>query len=756
MGTFVVHTRMLFDRFLAFGSDCGEGFYRSLHEIFAVPQRSLVSTNVEVVVRVSGSHKKSSQLSDHKKVFQRKTKKKLRGSLSKSGMFSSGWRSLTKHRHTRSLQRGQLTSIDVGHRDSSNHHFCSRHRSFNLVICPNHNYDFHPERNFGTSGGGFSSTWQTTDQTVLSTNGNEEEEEDFIVQTPDPFEYLNGFDSVSVTSTYKQAILDACEIQSSHHMLDVGCGTATHIPAFSNAVGTNGTVTAIDISQEFIQRAQQEQQQDSKLNNVQFQVANVYQLPYRSRTFDIVKEDRVFQHLVRPWEAVQEMVRVVKPGGTIVIANPDFYTFVMDPILSQYHSQQHRWNQIQRSPPSSHDYYDMEQLTTKVLNGVIPTLCIHPAIGSQLSRLLYAAGLYNIQVQVIPLLLNGRQDLEKIVPITYMAQLSYQNGYITKQEMTSWLERLQWEGDDSLSGTLNMYIARGKKPSLNEDDTIDWKNSNGQVQFYQIQPTPKLKHDVHIRIATTDDADELIEEARGLINNEYATSDTGTTLSSTRLRPQDIQTMVQDGELLLAFDEDNDDLVGCIQVKIKYPTENDTTNDDGSSSGGGGLPTFGDDDDNNDNDQQKRDNNAIVGEFTCLAVSSNIHARVHNANTQNVTIERMERTDTDTTTSSSSRTDRRGGGIGAALVRAAEAHARNYGAVRMTLGIMCPAEYEPPYKVWLQDYYRKLGYEYQSTIVLDFEKDPTTGKVIVDQLHDMYEPLHQLVQCKAILFDKRL
>ena len=74
----------------------------------------------------------------------------------------------------------------------------------------------------------------------------------------------------------------------------------------------------------------------------------------------------------------------------------------------------------------------------------------------------------------------------------------------------------------------------------------------------------------------------------------------------------------------------------------------------------------------------------------------------------------------------------------------------------MQLAIMCPAHGpEPAYKEWLQAYYVSLGYDHTTTLYLDFETDEK-GNVIVDQLHAMYEPLHQLVQCKAIMFDKHL
>ena len=180
--------------------------------------------------------------------------------------------------------------------------------------------------------------------------------------------------------------------------------------------------------------------------------------------------------------------------------------------------------------------------------------------------------------------------------------------------------------------------------------------------------------------------------------------------------------MVKNVELVLALDENNGDLLGCIQVEVKGNREG----------GNDGLPNL--------NEGEKK------GEFTCLAVRSNTKNTVTHAKTQAVKVH----------TAPSQNSSARGRGIGAALVRVAEAHCRSKGCTRMQLGIMCPVVgEEPEYKKWLQKYYLGLGYEHLSTLELAFEKD-AQGRVVVDQLHDMYEPLHQPVQCKAILFDKLL
>lgn len=563
---------------------------------------------------------------------------------------------------------------------------------------------------------GFSSSWQQVDAAVQQQCQDENSSLTTVPQPPHPIEYLEGFDHVA--EKYKAALIHACSIDKEDFVLDVGCGTATTTESIRHEIGPEGIFIGMDRSEELIERAKLNYE---GIDNIQFVVGDVYKMPFASKSFHVVKEDRVLQHLHRPLEALQEMVRCTRMGGTVVVANPDFYSFTMDLPFQ-------RWGEGTRPPPLPDKDNNMRALTTKVLNGALPTLCMHPSIGIQSPRLLRAAGCTHIELQAIPLSFYGLEHLERVVPVSYMARLSQSKGAITNEECTAWLNRLAYEdSNNSLFGMINMYICRGLKPGRYDADDYPWLDSIGDTFFADL-PQPTLCFDSEIRLACAEtDPDELIEEARAIVNNEYATSDTGSTLSSTRLRKQDIRKMVADKQLLLCFNE-VEDLIGCVQVKLKQEDA-------------GGLPSFG----NGKEDSTTKAE--VVGEFTCLAVTSDIQAKVRNANTPQVSIERSKRRGDES---------RRGMGVGAALVRAAEAHARSHGATRMTLGIMCPAKGpEPAYKTWLQNYYRKLGYDHKETITLAFETDDD-GNVVVDQLHDMYEPLHQLVQCKAILFDKSI
>lgn len=56
---------------------------------------------------------------------------------------------------------------------------------------------------------------------------------------------------------------------------------------------------------------------------IQFERASIYDLPFDDHAFDAVFSHAVLEHLSQPLKALQEMNRVLKPGGMVGIRNPD-------------------------------------------------------------------------------------------------------------------------------------------------------------------------------------------------------------------------------------------------------------------------------------------------------------------------------------------------------------------------------------------------------------------------------------------------
>lgn len=100
--------------------------------------------------------------------------------------------------------------------------------------------------------------------------------------------------------------------QANFSVLDVGCGPAT----FSAILAEKGfRVSAVDYSDEMIERAKEKTQGLT----IDFQRADIYDLPFGDNSFDAVICLGVFQTLESPQRALEEIKRVIKPQGTIII-----------------------------------------------------------------------------------------------------------------------------------------------------------------------------------------------------------------------------------------------------------------------------------------------------------------------------------------------------------------------------------------------------------------------------------------------------
>lgn len=120
--------------------------------------------------------------------------------------------------------------------------------------------------------------------------------------------------------TFKQRLITAAAIRPQHNILDLGCGTGTltlmvknHYPD-AKVHGLDGDSKALAIARRKAEAADVE---------VVFDKGFSYDLPYPDAAFDRVLSSLVFHHLThqRKVETLQEVRRILKPGGTLFIVD---------------------------------------------------------------------------------------------------------------------------------------------------------------------------------------------------------------------------------------------------------------------------------------------------------------------------------------------------------------------------------------------------------------------------------------------------
>ena len=101
------------------------------------------------------------------------------------------------------------------------------------------------------------------------------------------------------------------------HILEVGVGTGLSLPDYSRA----NRLTGIDLSVPMLQKAKMRAAQH-RLGNVDgLAVMDAQKLGFRDGVFDVVVAQYVITAVPNPEATLDEFVRVLKPGGEIVLVN---------------------------------------------------------------------------------------------------------------------------------------------------------------------------------------------------------------------------------------------------------------------------------------------------------------------------------------------------------------------------------------------------------------------------------------------------
>jgi ubiquinone/menaquinone biosynthesis C-methylase UbiE len=108
-------------------------------------------------------------------------------------------------------------------------------------------------------------------------------------------------------------------------ILDAGCGSGRHLRALAKL--PNLKIIGIDRNQADLNvaLASLKNMSDALSDNYQVACADINKLPFETVFFDCVICSEVLEHIPQHEEALKELVRVLKPQGSLVISVPRYF-----------------------------------------------------------------------------------------------------------------------------------------------------------------------------------------------------------------------------------------------------------------------------------------------------------------------------------------------------------------------------------------------------------------------------------------------
>ena len=125
-------------------------------------------------------------------------------------------------------------------------------------------------------------------------------------------------------------IIQRSGIRKGTRVLEVGCGSGAYTTFVARAVGREGRVYALDIQPEMLQQLESKlaRPENEDIKNIELVNSSAYELPFDDDSLDLVYMVTVLQEIPDRSKALQQVRRVLKPGGILSVTewlpDPDY------------------------------------------------------------------------------------------------------------------------------------------------------------------------------------------------------------------------------------------------------------------------------------------------------------------------------------------------------------------------------------------------------------------------------------------------
>ncbi len=206
----------------------------------------------------------------------------------------------------------------------------------------------------------------------------------------------------------------ALNLRAGDRVVDVGCGPGLLTREIALAVGESGYVLGIDVSESMLNLARR---RSNDLTQIELKNNSADTISAPDNSFDAVTCTQLLLYLPNVAETIQEMARVLKPGGRIAIIETDWRNVLFE--------------------------CDDQPFMRRLFASWEASLA-SPYLPGKLQALLSDAGFWGIKVEAIPII-NTSYLLDNYSGqmVAYSLRESKKNGTLTDQQAEAFVAELK-------------------------------------------------------------------------------------------------------------------------------------------------------------------------------------------------------------------------------------------------------------------------------------------------------------------------
>ena len=133
------------------------------------------------------------------------------------------------------------------------------------------------------------------------------------------YDLMNDLMSAGIHRIWKRIAIELSGARPGNHILDIAGGTGDLTRQFSRIVGPTGEVVLADINASMLKVGRDRLLDKGVAGNIQFVQADAEKLPFPDNHFDVVTIAFGLRNVTHKEAALSSMLRVLKPGGRLLV-----------------------------------------------------------------------------------------------------------------------------------------------------------------------------------------------------------------------------------------------------------------------------------------------------------------------------------------------------------------------------------------------------------------------------------------------------